>query len=67
VTGNFVGGAVGSAAGSIAWDAGGWTAVCAVGGAIGLIAVAVWLTEPGIAFWRSGRDHVSAERAKALP
>jgi predicted MFS family arabinose efflux permease len=67
VTGNFVGGAVGSAAGSIAWDAGGWSAVCAVGGAIGLIAVAVWLTEPGIAFWRNGRDRLSAERAEPLP
>jgi predicted MFS family arabinose efflux permease len=67
VTGNFLGGAVGSAAGSLAWDAGGWSAVCAVGGAIGLIALVAWLQEAALAFRGHGRDHVSAERAKTLP
>jgi predicted MFS family arabinose efflux permease len=47
VTSNFVGGAIGSAAGSIAWSAGGWLAVCAVGVVLAGIAMAVWLTEPG--------------------
>jgi predicted MFS family arabinose efflux permease len=32
VTANFVGGAIGSAAGSLAWDAGGWSAVCSRSG-----------------------------------
>jgi predicted MFS family arabinose efflux permease len=47
VTGNFLGGALGSAAGSFAWEAGGWSAVCAVGGAFALIALLYWLTESG--------------------
>jgi predicted MFS family arabinose efflux permease len=67
VTGNFAGGAVGSAAGSLAWDAGGWTAVCVVGGAIGLIALALWLTEAQIAFWRDGGDRLRAEHAEPFP
>ncbi len=45
VTSNFVGGAIGSAAGSVAWSAGGWLATCAVGGAFALTAMLVWLTE----------------------
>ena len=45
---NFIGGAVGSAAGSLAWDSGGWTAVCVVGAVIAAIPVAFWLTEPGL-------------------
>jgi cyanate permease len=45
VTSNFVGGALGSAAGSLAWSTGGWSAVCAVGGAIAALALALWLTE----------------------
>jgi predicted MFS family arabinose efflux permease len=48
VTGNFLGGAAGSAAGSLAWAVGGWTAVCGVGGAIALFALGFWLTEPGL-------------------
>jgi predicted MFS family arabinose efflux permease len=67
VTGNFAGGAVGSAAGSIAWDAGGWSAVCAVGGAIGLIALATWLTESGLALRGHGGDRLPAERARPFP
>jgi predicted MFS family arabinose efflux permease len=47
VTSNFTGGAIGSAAGSIAWSAGGWDAVCGVGVAFAGIALLLWLTEPG--------------------
>jgi predicted MFS family arabinose efflux permease len=39
VTANFIGGALGSAVGSLAWSAAGWPAVCAVG--VGLAAVAL--------------------------
>lgn len=46
VTSNFTGGAVGSAAGSIAWSAGGWIAVCGVGVAFAATAMLVWLSEP---------------------
>jgi predicted MFS family arabinose efflux permease len=45
VTSNFVGGALGSAAGSLAWSTGGWSAVCGVGAAIAALALALWLTE----------------------
>ncbi len=47
VTSNFVGGAIGSAAGSLAWSSGGWLAVCAVGATFAGVAFVVWLTEPG--------------------
>jgi predicted MFS family arabinose efflux permease len=46
VTSNFIGGAIGSAAGSLAWSLGGWSAVCAVGVAFAGIAMVAWLTEP---------------------
>ena len=42
VTGNFVGGAVGSAAAAVLWSAGGWTAVTAAGGVLSLLALGVW-------------------------
>lgn len=45
VTSNFIGGALGSAAGAIAWGADGWSAVCAVGAAIAGLALVLWLTE----------------------
>jgi predicted MFS family arabinose efflux permease len=47
VTSNFTGGAIGSAAGAIAWSAGGWLPVCAVGAAFAATALLAWLTEPG--------------------
>ena len=40
VTSNFTGGAIGSAAGAVAWSAGGWLPVCAVGFAIAATAAA---------------------------
>lgn len=40
----FIGGAVGSASSAAAWDAEGWSAVCAVGVTFCLIAVAIWAT-----------------------
>jgi predicted MFS family arabinose efflux permease len=56
VTSNFIGGAIGSAAGSVAWSAGGWGAVCGVGVAFAGIAMLVWLTEPGHRAKRTDRD-----------
>jgi predicted MFS family arabinose efflux permease len=45
VTSNFLGGALGSAAGSVAWSAGGWSAVCAVGASLAAVALVLWLAE----------------------
>ena len=42
VTGNFIGGAVGSAAASLLWSAGGWTAVSITATALSCFALAVW-------------------------
>ncbi len=46
ITSNFVGGAIGSAAGAIAWSAGGWLPVCTVGFCIAASALLAWLIEP---------------------
>jgi predicted MFS family arabinose efflux permease len=54
VTGNFVGGAIGSALAAVLWDAGGWTAVT-IGGAVLLgFALTVWFV---------GRRHLHVHRA----
>jgi predicted MFS family arabinose efflux permease len=45
VASNFIGGALGAAACSLAWTAGGWDAVCATGGVFAALALAFWLTE----------------------
>lgn len=42
VTGNFVGGAIGSATASILWGAGGWTAVTVAGMVVSVLALCVW-------------------------
>ncbi|MBS1676427.1 MAG: MFS transporter [Actinobacteria bacterium] len=66
VTANFSGGAIGSAAGAIAWSAGGWGAVCGVGLAFAGIAMLLWLTEPrqrARRTRRSGRRHPAAVTA----
>jgi predicted MFS family arabinose efflux permease len=42
ISGNFVGGAVGSAAASVLWSAGGWTAVSITAVALSCLALAVW-------------------------
>jgi len=42
VTGNFIGGAIGSAAASLLWSAGGWTAVTLTGAGLSCVALAVW-------------------------
>jgi predicted MFS family arabinose efflux permease len=60
VTSNFIGGAIGSAAGSVAWSVGGWSAVCAVGVAFAGIAMVLWLTEPGHRAKRRDRRDVTA-------
>jgi predicted MFS family arabinose efflux permease len=43
VTGNFIGGAIGSAAATLLWSAGGWTAVTATGTALGAVTFLIWL------------------------
>jgi predicted MFS family arabinose efflux permease len=40
----FVGGAFGSAAGTVAYSLGGWQAVCVLGAILGVIALLVWVT-----------------------
>jgi predicted MFS family arabinose efflux permease len=55
VTSNFIGGAIGSAAGAIAWSAGGWLPVCAVGFVFAATALVAWLTEPRPRPKRRGR------------
>jgi predicted MFS family arabinose efflux permease len=45
MTGNFLCGALASAGADIAWRSGGWSAVCALGGALSVLAVLVWLDE----------------------
>jgi predicted MFS family arabinose efflux permease len=42
VTGNFIGGSIGSAAATVLWSAGGWTAVTAAGSVLSCFALAVW-------------------------
>lgn len=42
VTGNFIGGAIGSAAATVLWSAGGWTAVTVAGMALCGFALVVW-------------------------
>jgi predicted MFS family arabinose efflux permease len=42
VTGNFIGGAFGSAAATVLWAAGGWTAVTVAGIVLSCIALTVW-------------------------
>lgn len=42
MTGNFIGGAIGSAAASLLWPAGGWKAVTIAGAVLSCFALAVW-------------------------
>ncbi len=42
VTNNFIGGAIGSAAATVLWSAGGWTAVTTAGAAASAVALLVW-------------------------
>lgn len=64
VTSNFVGGAIGSASGAVAWSAGGWLPVCAVGFAIAATALLAWLTEPRPTRRRRGRRGPLAAAAR---
>lgn len=43
VTGNFIGGAIGSSAATLLWSAGGWSAVTATGVGLGAVTVLIWL------------------------
>ncbi|WP_205752737.1 MFS transporter [Cryptosporangium phraense] len=43
VTGNFIGGAIGSAAAAVLWNAGGWTAICVAGVTASVFALVVWV------------------------
>jgi predicted MFS family arabinose efflux permease len=45
MTGNFLCGALASAGADLAWRAGGWHAVCALGGGLSVLALLAWLTE----------------------
>ncbi len=45
ITASFIGGAISSAVGSLVWDAGGWTAVCACGIVVAVLALTAWMTE----------------------
>lgn len=42
----FLGGAIGSQAGAIAYHLAGWTAVTVLGGGLPLLALAAWTTDP---------------------
>ncbi|MET0133981.1 MAG: MFS transporter [Kibdelosporangium sp.] len=43
VAGNFIGGAIGSIVATQLWAMSGWTAVCAAGAALSVVALVVWL------------------------
>ncbi|NLU82754.1 MFS transporter [Rhodococcus sp. HNM0569] len=45
MTAYFVGAAAGSAVGTTAWRAGGWTAVCVAGAALSMLSFAVWAVD----------------------
>ena len=55
----FIGGGLGSAAGSLCYRAAGWTGACVAGGAFALIAIAVWLAGQ----WRTRPRQVAGERS----
>ena len=42
---NFIGGAIGSVIGTITYHSGGWSATAATGGVIGMVLLAIFLTE----------------------
>ena len=67
VSSNFTGGAIGSAAGSIAWSVAGWGAVCGVGVAFAGIAMLLWLTEPGHRAKRTDGDERRVPAAGRAP
>ncbi|EME23733.1 MFS transporter [Rhodococcus triatomae] len=49
MTSYFIGGATGSALGSVAWAARGWAGVCLLGLALAVVSVAVWLLDLRVA------------------
>ena len=59
IAGNFIGGAIGSAAASVLWSAGGWTAVSITAIALSCLALAVW------AVGRRGPLAVASDRTRA--
>ncbi|MDQ6803699.1 MAG: MFS transporter [Actinomycetota bacterium] len=63
MTGNFLCGALASAAADLAWRSGGWLAVCALGGGLSLPAMLAWLDElrRGAGMPVSGRADESAK------
>ncbi len=61
IAGNFAGGALGSAGGSLAWTLGGWSAVCGFGAVIAATALLFWSTE-----FRSSRGRGSRRRRRPM-
>jgi predicted MFS family arabinose efflux permease len=59
MAGNFLFGALASAATDVAWRTGGWLAVCALGGGLSILALLVWLGEAR----RHGRVPAARDRA----
>ena len=60
----FVGGAIGSQAGSYAYHAGGWTAVVGFGAALPVLGLLGWCTEPRLSPWRR-RPRISGSRSSS--
>jgi dipeptide/tripeptide permease len=56
VTGNFIGGAVGSALAGLLWQRGGWLAVMLGGGVLIGLALVVWVTQRGRALAVASRQ-----------
>ncbi len=74
MTGNFLCGALASAGADFAWRSAGWLAVCALGGALSVLAMLVWgglvrgrrrVPSPDGAGECSGRDRLVAERVRS--
>ena len=63
---NFTGGVVGSASSAALYGWGGWSAVCAAGGAFSLLALGLWLTEARWPLLRM-RHATDLPRTEAIP
>ncbi len=66
VTGNFIGGALGSALAGVLWQAGGWTAVLLGGAAALTIALLVWATNRRTLTHATHRLTTARDRARPI-